>query len=598
MIPLRKRTRKERIADLERGIGKILHKIDADEDLLDKTSADALRKLQREMQSQNNSHAKSPSPSTELYTTSSYTEGIELTTLENAPLLSLFDNLVLSRQENGSVNGQEGNSKFIDYYNEKHVKILENMRDLMPSRPGLALILNESRAALLMFQEIFPELPGLKSFLENSEIEVLLEHMINTLVSDNVAAVAKVLVCLACCILRLPGKFDYPTTWFPAQLEFLQRCYMEFVDALLSPDEGLVASIDGVRCLIVQVRYYVNTGLPKKAWVIFRRALTFAQLLGGSLQSSTDMGQIQRVMWLQLWQYDKHLSLHLGLPYAISHLPFDTQHSEREFQRLLPLGVRFLFRLLTVSASVIDRNQQTKSPLISETLSVDLELEKCRQIMPMEWWNKIPDLETPVEEIHEMFTVKLWFYNIRNLIYLPFVSQSFMTQEYQWITDVVRESSREAIKCYGILRDDRRPFYGMCNLLDFQAFTAGMILILNLLANQVTSEDLEWESVYDLIQTFDRASQIKPNHVATRASKLLHELSKFRYHILENDEIFQAVVPYFGKITIKIFKGSTQHQVAEFSDLDNPFPGPSLSMHQSEPVVGFDHFLHIGNSPS
>lgn len=138
----------------------------------------------------------------------------------------------------------------------------------------------------------------------------------------------------------------------------------------------------------------------------------------------------------------------------------------------------------------------------------------------------------------------------------------------------------------------------MCNLLDFQAFTAGMILILNLLANQITSEDLEWECVYDLIQTFDRASQIKPNHVATRASELLQELSKFRYHILENDEIFQAVVPYFGKITIKIFKGSTQHQVAEYSGLDNPFPGPSLSMPQSEPVVGFDHFLHIGNSPS
>jgi hypothetical protein len=597
MKPLRKRTRREKITELEGDIKRILQKVEVEGDLLENATIDMLKDLQQELQRQRYSHTK---PLLALQTTrsnvSTSTEGDKSTTLENAPLLSLFDNLVFSREDDYPVDCEDGYSTPVNSPNEYNAKILDGIKDLVPCPPGLVLVLSKSRVALCSLQKIFPELPGLKLFLDDSQVDVLLEFMIKTFASDDVAAAAKVLVCLASCLLRLPSDFDYPVVWFPAPLEILQQCYMEFADALLSPDEGIVGSIDGVRCLIAQVRYHVNKGLPKKAWVIFRRALTFAQLLWGVRHCSSETAQNQREMWLQLWQYDKHLSLHLGLPYAIPHLPFDAHGSENSFRQLLPLGARFVFRLLTVSACVIDRNQQSKSPLISETLAIDLELEKCREVMPLDWWNKTPEPEMPLEDIHEMFTVKLTYYNLRNLIYLPFISQSFVNQEYQWIAHAAQESSREAIKCYGILRDEKRPVFGMCNLLDFQAFTAGLIMILNLLADQSTSQERGWESIYYLIQTFNYASQDKPDSVATRASQLLEELSRLRNHIPQNDKIFQVEVPYLGKIRIKIRRPSSGNQTSEFPQLNHPLSGSPPPTSCPETTIQFDHFIHTGNS--
>jgi hypothetical protein len=89
------------------------------------------------------------------------------------------------------------------------------------------------------------------------------------------------IICLAACIQQLPSGFDHTSACFTTPLDVLQRCYLESAEALLALDEGIVSGVDSVQCLLVLVRYYLNAGLPRKAWVVFRRALTFAQLLGG-----------------------------------------------------------------------------------------------------------------------------------------------------------------------------------------------------------------------------------------------------------------------------------------------------------------------------
>lgn len=85
---------------------------------------------------------------------------------------------------------------------------------------------------------------------------------------------------------------------------------MEFVKSLLGPDEGIVGSTTGIRCLLVPVRYYLNLGLPTKAWVIFRRVLTFGQLLGDFQTQLNDKPNSERKsLLLQLWSLDKNIFL-------------------------------------------------------------------------------------------------------------------------------------------------------------------------------------------------------------------------------------------------------------------------------------------------
>jgi hypothetical protein len=53
---------------------------------------------------------------------------------------------------------------------------------------------------------------------------------------------------------------------------------MDFSEAFLATDEGIVGFIVGIGCLLPQVTFYVHAGLPRKGWLIFRRAASLAQL--------------------------------------------------------------------------------------------------------------------------------------------------------------------------------------------------------------------------------------------------------------------------------------------------------------------------------
>lgn len=64
--------------------------------------------------------------------------------------------------------------------------------------------LQANRVSLCWLQRSFPELPGLKSFLDDHQIEILQDHMLATLASEDLAGVAKVLVYLATCFQQTP----------------------------------------------------------------------------------------------------------------------------------------------------------------------------------------------------------------------------------------------------------------------------------------------------------------------------------------------------------------------------------------------------------
>jgi hypothetical protein len=107
---------------------------------------------------------------------------------DKAPLLSLFNNFIISKEEDYIEESdlQEKPDYRGNCNNEKNRAILKRLRILMPSRSPLARILQENRVSLCSFGRTFPELPGLKAFLDDADIGLLLDHMIDTLQSDDV----------------------------------------------------------------------------------------------------------------------------------------------------------------------------------------------------------------------------------------------------------------------------------------------------------------------------------------------------------------------------------------------------------------------------
>lgn len=587
VLALRRKQRKksglERIDELARSVGEVLERLDAKR-FPEELALGALKNLQQTLKDLPGLRGDAVTFEDRVKTAGAHEDfENDNISLSNAPLLSLFDNFLFNIEESSpeeSLAPAASNSLHLRI-SKMNIRILEELRPLVPNRSALGRILGNNRVALCTLQKNFPDLPGLKLFLDDHRLEVLTEYMLVTLASENITAVAEVVACLATCFQQLPHNFDLGSDSLPAPLNILEKCYMEFIETLLGPDEGIVSSITGVKCLLVQVGYYLKLGLPTKAWITFRRALTFSQILGSFQKSSTERPNSEsRALMLELWNLDRRLSLLFGFPYATAHL----QPRIEPLILALPAVAIFRYNLSRVATRIIDRNQQPDNTPLSETIAIDLELEKCQDLMPADWWKGGAESTMREEEIYDMYTAKLWYHNLRNLLYLPFFTKALAKSENKMTALAGLRASREVICCYQILRNVQRPVLRKCNLIDFQAFTAGMIVVLALLEQCNFCSGCDWEIVSRLVHILDRTASEFPHGVATQACQLLQELSQLREREFDSAETFHAVVPYFGKM--------------EFRIPNTPRPFQTLAGNDNtddsvlEPMVGLESYSH------
>ena len=120
---------------------------------------------------------------------------------ENAPLLSLFDNAIISQKRD---NGFEGASPAIEVINrplsDKENQIISTLRSLTPTDDDLVLILQTSYGNWELWRVLFSNVYGTDlERLEDGPIERLQADINQILQSDNIVRISKILLCLALC---------------------------------------------------------------------------------------------------------------------------------------------------------------------------------------------------------------------------------------------------------------------------------------------------------------------------------------------------------------------------------------------------------------
>ncbi|KAL8662587.1 MAG: hypothetical protein Q9168_008232, partial [Polycauliona sp. 1 TL-2023] len=494
----------------------------------------------------------------------------------NPPLLSLFDNSVLAtgnEQHDAPTTGSGSTSKAPVV--EKNRKVLSALKSLMPSRHDLGLILRGSRQSLQLWQEALRNCPQtLVDQVNLDEVAMTQDFIVSSLQSEDLAIVAQTFACLALTMQQLPGTFDFSTLNLPASTDALQDHYITAVETLLAADDSLSSTFEGLSCLIVQTKYYVNMGKPRKAWLTIRRALNFAQMLGFHRQTF-DRNDVatgtRRSIWLTIYQVERFLSLLLGYPSACL---------DQHFEGLLagdtsdPNTKRQCFnvKLSVITGQIINRNQNPKSMTIAATHKIDEELEEVRSMFPAEWWDPPSESFNPEANTFEKFVSKTFFHNVKVLLHLPFMLKSSSDRRYEYSRIAALESSRMMINNYHCIRHPDRPLIAVCNVIDFQVFTAAMLITINLLGNPSTSTSStstpdmnsttqqntdDWNLIHGLIS--DLREVVKTGRtrgtsgVAAQALTVLEDLSKAKDHqdCKDSDASYQAVIPYFGKIRIR-----------------------------------------------
>ena len=378
--------------------------------------------------------------------------------------------------------------------------------------------------------------------------------------------------------------------------EVLMSRLMAAATTWVTKNEELQGTLESVLCIMLEGVFEVNCGNLRRAWAVYRRAMTVAQLMGLHRATLPPLKRIDprlninaAFMWLRIVYMDRYLSILLGLPQGTagksmgSNLHDDTHDT--------PLG-KFEHQLSAIASQILDRNETTfaggSSPTHFEIAqSIDAQLLEVSKSMPSTFWRPAnfhgltpgsPD--TLLETIR--LADQVYYNSLLIHLHLPYAISStgnHTGHEYSKVTCV--NASREIMTRF-ITHRTFNPMSSCSRPVDFFAFLAAMTILLthidshreatNHLAHQRLSDRAMLEQVVDLM---DLVSKKDKDAMAQKSAELIRHLLEIESEasqgiiytrtmveenqstdaILKNDNELCLRVPYLG--TIKISRQSS-----------------------------------------
>ena len=528
---------------------------------------------------------------------------------EHAPVLSLFDNPILSRWPDDSAKGGSHDpkpplSEEKTNPNSKIEKICRTLLSLFPSQEIEKAILTASQNVWANWQEVFPQIfsPSITynviQFFEDSKR------------SGSVQKIAKALLCL--CTILQEGSVSLNTGHDIANAVDQTKQIIKIIDDLVLSDDELTGTIDGVECIILRAKYEGNTGRIRRSWLISRRGIAFAQLLGlhkqpGSAENHSSDSNRRHSIWRAAYTTDRFMSLVLGLPYGPAEIHPAAGSDLGSSAKGIYTNDHYILRLTNIAGHIIDRNQQLPSNnMLPLTLKIEGEMIDLQSYMPTQWWETGRETGAVVSQVYSQILPQFWHYLCRTLLHLPYMLKATTSSRFEYNKTAALESAREMIARYRVMR----PVQGFgsltCKVTDFQVFTAAMILVLNLIYHYMGSESpdhSEADRDQDLILTttllLKEASVATGGSVVTQAARALETFSNVRAMALpffERPEecTTKIVIPYFGAVMIgpgTSLRARSAAQKAEATLQPQQLPTPSdqyLDDFSSEPTPPSD----------
>lgn len=479
------------------------------------------------------------------------------TLMKHAPVLSLFDNSILSRRP-------DEDSGVDSHSNPKFDHTRGTLLSLFPPRETVESILRDSHVWWAGWQEIYPQIFG----LEPSSNPI--QYVVDSMESGSVQRIAKVLLCLLVITEERPVSLrTNHNTAIPAGQTTRA---LEVIDEMIISDDELAGTIDGLECMILQSKHESDNGRIRRSWLIFRRAISFAQVLGlqkqtGNSENNTNESIRRESIWKALYTADRFLSLILGLPYGPaeihSNVGRDSESSAKGIE-VQDNNEHYTFRLATIVGHIVDRNQQLPSNnMLPLTFKIEAEMMELSASMTKSWWEY--GLCNQNDQVYSQLLPQFWHHQARTLLHLPFMLKATTDRRYEYNKIATLESAREMIARYRIIRPVQGFASLVCKMIDFQIFTAAMILVLNLLDHyrkDNTKDHSEADNDQDLIlvttDILQRASKETHGSVATQAARALEMFGQVKAmssmscpcRELGEDCATKIVIPYFGTVVI------------------------------------------------
>lgn len=276
---------------------------------------------------------------------------------------------------------------------------------------------------------------------------------------------------------------------------------LDTVTALVMTKESLVATVDGIQCVLLEGCFHTNGGNLRSGWLAFRRALSLGQLLGldrpqipplpiVDSKRKVDLHQL----WFRILYYDRFYSMMLGLPQGNIDTPtalYNTFANNKSIDQLERLQVQ-------VASQIIERDRRHAFAKEYETTrEIDRQLLQVARDMPNRFWLPSPpnaisgEKEVVVTSFQDTAILMdiLIYYNLLNQLHLPYLLWSdFGDTNYEYSKIACIQASREVLTRFIIFLNSNNLSF-LCQRVDYFVLMASMTLLLVYLGNHRNPQD-------------------------------------------------------------------------------------------------------------
>jgi len=381
--------------------------------------------------------------------------------------------------------------------------------------------------------------------------------------------------------------------------------------------EDMHGTLESLICIILEAVFQINSGNLRRAWAVYRRAMTAAQLMG---LHRSPMPQLKRIdpeldadpkfMWFRIVHMDRYLSLLLGLPQGSSDKSMGVTSA---LQHEPALG-RFERQLAVAASRILERNESPFATTeISLTQSIDAELLRISNSMPGSFWRLAnfqnltrgsPD--TLLETLR--LAAHVYYYGLLIQLHLPYMVRMGGNKEHEYSKITCVNASREIMTRF-IAHRSFNPTSSCSRPVDFFALLGAMTLLLAHLdahnhreaANFLAHQRLGDLAMLDqALERMDVISNINEDEINENSAKLIRRLlfieadaadwSSYITHSVggneavrgncnvEKGEGFRLDIPYLG--AVKIARQGPTTKVTAVEDSASLF---SLAGHVDSP---------------
>ncbi|KAK4222795.1 transcription factor sdnS, partial [Podospora fimiseda] len=268
---------------------------------------------------------------------------------------------------------------------------------------------------------------------------------------------------------------------------------ISIINQLVTTNDDLIATAEGLQTLVLLGHLHSTLGNLRKSWLIFRRAISLAILLGIDRSPSNYLKYVDpsiplnqrptpQAIWYRINAYDRFVSLILSLPVGSQNNSFASEPSMTSDTQQERLG-----KLHTVLARrILERERIPPNQINSD-------LDNAARSLGQDWWS-IPcldsslDHQTLLARTQHLF-LQINHFNLKNILHLPYLTQpAHSSPEY---ISTCLSASREILKRFIIYRSPQSPLiHYSFRQPDYAALISSLTLLLRYLYSGSTQETI------------------------------------------------------------------------------------------------------------